>query len=92
MCALSAKLFERAHFTGSFTGANAVDVRVSADEYPTPYNVVYLSEDSAETKKSTRGLTPRLDIFEVEFRYVVLGFRMPRLRSWRQSVRLKALQ
>ena len=37
------KLFERAHFTGSFTHDNAVDVRVSLDEYPTMYNVVYLS-------------------------------------------------
>ena len=40
------KLFSRAHFTGSFTRDNAVDVRVSRDEYPTPYNVVYLSGDS----------------------------------------------
>jgi hypothetical protein len=40
------KLFERAHFTGSFTRYNAVDVRISDDEYPTPYNVVYLSRDS----------------------------------------------
>src|SRR5215470_7873739 len=40
------KLFERAHFTGSFTRDNAVDVRVSLDEYPTPYNVVYLSGGS----------------------------------------------
>jgi len=37
------KLFERAHFTGSFTADNVVDVRVSPDEYPTMYNVVYLS-------------------------------------------------
>ena len=40
------KLFERAHFTGSFTRDNAVDVRVSLDEYPTPYNVVSLSGGS----------------------------------------------
>src|SRR5215472_13117735 len=40
------KLFERAHFTGSFARDNAVDVRVSLDEYPTPYNVVYLSGGS----------------------------------------------
>src|SRR5690349_13614733 len=40
------KLFERAHFAGSFEGVNAVDVRISPDVYPTPYNVVYLSEDS----------------------------------------------
>lgn len=40
------KLFEQAHFTGSFAGDNAVDVRVSPGEYPTPYNVVYLSRDS----------------------------------------------
>jgi hypothetical protein len=40
------KLFEQAHFTGLFTRANAVDVRISLDEYPTPYNVVYLSRDS----------------------------------------------
>jgi hypothetical protein len=40
------KLFEQAHFTGSFTRANAVDVRVSPDDYPTVYNVVYLSRDS----------------------------------------------
>jgi len=40
------KLFEHAHFTGSFARANAVDVRFSLDEYPTPYNVVYLSSDS----------------------------------------------
>ena len=32
------KLFEQAHFTGSFTRANAVDVRVSPDDYPTVYN------------------------------------------------------
>jgi hypothetical protein len=37
------KLFEHAHFTGSFAHDNAVDVRISLDEYPTPYNVVYLS-------------------------------------------------
>ena len=40
------KLFEQAHFTGSFVRDNAVTVRVSPDEYPTPYNVVYLSRDS----------------------------------------------
>jgi hypothetical protein len=40
------KLFERAHFTGSFVSENAVDVRISPGEYPTPYNVVYLSGDS----------------------------------------------
>jgi hypothetical protein len=40
------KLFEQAHFTGSFTRANAVDVRVSPADYPTSYNVVYLSRDS----------------------------------------------
>ncbi|MGH9437701.1 MAG: twin-arginine translocation signal domain-containing protein [Terriglobia bacterium] len=40
------KLFERAHFTGSFTRPNAVDVRISPDDYPTPYNVVYLGKDS----------------------------------------------
>lgn len=40
------KLFERAHFTGSFARANAVEVRLSPDEYPTPYNVVYLSGNS----------------------------------------------
>jgi hypothetical protein len=40
------KLFEHARFTGSFARANAVDVRISLDEYPTPYNVVYLSGDS----------------------------------------------
>jgi hypothetical protein len=40
------KLFEQAHFTGSFTRDNAVDVRISPDTYPTPYNVVYLSGDS----------------------------------------------
>jgi outer membrane protein assembly factor BamB len=37
------KLFEHAHFTGSFARDNAVDVGISLDEYPTPYNVVYLS-------------------------------------------------
>jgi len=38
------KLFEQAHFTGSFVRDNtAVDVRISPGEYPTPYNVVYLS-------------------------------------------------
>ncbi|HEX8800503.1 MAG TPA: hypothetical protein VF772_17925 [Terriglobales bacterium] len=37
------KLFEQAHFTGSFGSENAVDVRISPGEYPTPYNVVYLS-------------------------------------------------
>ena len=40
------KLFERAHFTGSFTHDNTVHVRVSADDYPTMYNVVYLSGGS----------------------------------------------
>jgi hypothetical protein len=40
------KLFEQAHFTGSFTRANSVGVRISLDDYPTPYNVVYLSRDS----------------------------------------------
>lgn len=40
------KLFERAHFTGSFVRENTVDVRISPGEYPTPYNVVYLSRDS----------------------------------------------
>ena len=40
------KLFEQAHFTGSFAGDNTVDVRISPDVYPTPYNVVYLSRDS----------------------------------------------
>jgi hypothetical protein len=40
------KLFEHAHFSGSFARANAVDVRLSLDAYPTPYNVVYLSDDS----------------------------------------------
>lgn len=40
------KLFEQAHFTGSFAGDNAVDVRISPDVYPTPYNVVYRSGDS----------------------------------------------
>jgi hypothetical protein len=40
------KLFEQAHFTGSFVRDNAVNVRVSPDAYPTPYNVVYLSRDS----------------------------------------------
>ena len=40
------KLFERAHFTGSFARDNTVDVRISPDEYPTPYNVVYRSGNS----------------------------------------------
>ena len=40
------KLFEQAHFTGSFIRDNAVGVRISLEEYPTPYNVVYLSGDS----------------------------------------------
>jgi hypothetical protein len=40
------KLFEQAHFTGSFIQDNAVDVRISPDEYPTPYNTVYLSGNS----------------------------------------------
>jgi hypothetical protein len=40
------KLFEHAHFTGSFARDNAVDVRISPDEYPTPYNIVYLSGNS----------------------------------------------
>jgi len=40
------KLFEHADFTGSLTGNNAVDVRTSPDNYPTPYNVVYLGGDS----------------------------------------------
>jgi hypothetical protein len=37
------KLFEHANFTGSFAHDNAVDVHISLDGYPTPYNVVYLS-------------------------------------------------
>src|SRR6516164_1631604 len=40
------KLFAHAHFTGSFVHDNVVNVRVSPDAYPTPYNVVYLSRDS----------------------------------------------
>jgi hypothetical protein len=40
------KLFEQAHFTGSFTRANVVGIRVSPDDYPTVYNVVYLSRGS----------------------------------------------
>ncbi len=40
------KLFEQAHFTGSFTRDNAVDVRISPDDFPTPYNTVYLSGNS----------------------------------------------
>src|SRR5438034_1383379 len=40
------KLCEHAHFTGSFARDNAVNVRISPDEYPTPYNVVYLSGGS----------------------------------------------
>jgi hypothetical protein len=40
------KLFEHAHFTGSFARNNAVHGRISLDEYPTPYNVVYLSAAS----------------------------------------------
>jgi hypothetical protein len=40
------KLFEHAHFTGSFNDDNAVDVRISPDDYPTPYNVVYFSRNS----------------------------------------------
>ena len=40
------KLFEQAHFAGSFTRANAVGVRISPDDYPTPYNVVDLGRDS----------------------------------------------
>ncbi|MEA2767965.1 MAG: hypothetical protein QOD93_927, partial [Acetobacteraceae bacterium] len=40
------KLFEHAHFLGSFIRDNAVNVRVSLDKYPTPYNVVYLSSHS----------------------------------------------
>jgi hypothetical protein len=40
------KLFTQAHFTGSFVHDNAINMRVSPDAYPTPYNVVYLSRDS----------------------------------------------
>jgi hypothetical protein len=40
------KLFTKAKFKGSFEGDNAVEVRVSPDVYLTPYNIVYLSEDS----------------------------------------------
>lgn len=40
------KLFEQAHFTGSFAGDNTVDVKTSTGQYPTPYNVVYLRPDS----------------------------------------------
>lgn len=40
------KLFEQAHFAGALAGANTVDVRVSPDTYPTPYNTVFLSRRS----------------------------------------------
>ena len=40
------KLFEQAHFLGSFVRENTVAVRRSLDEYPTPYNVVYLNRHS----------------------------------------------
>jgi hypothetical protein len=40
------KLFESAEFTGSFAGKNTVGVRVSAEEYPTPYNAVNRSRKS----------------------------------------------
>jgi hypothetical protein len=40
------KLFERAHFTGSFAGANTIEVNTSVEEYPTPYNIVYLNGNS----------------------------------------------
>ena len=40
------KLFDRARFAGSFAQDNAVNVRVSPDDYLTPYNVVYLGADS----------------------------------------------
>ncbi|WP_250456160.1 hypothetical protein [Caballeronia sp. ATUFL_M2_KS44] len=40
-------LFTEARFHGSFVqGGNAVDVRVSPDDYLTPYNVVYLDADA----------------------------------------------
>jgi hypothetical protein len=39
-------LFTEAKFKGSFKGDNDVQVRPSAAEYPTPYNIVYLSKDS----------------------------------------------
>src|ERR1700745_126738 len=40
------KLFERAHFAGSFERDNTVDVRISLGEYPTPYNVVYFNPEA----------------------------------------------
>jgi hypothetical protein len=40
------KLFEQAHFTGSFANGNIIGTRISAGEYPTPYNVVYLNPDA----------------------------------------------
>ena len=40
------KLFEKAHFLGSFVRENTVAVRRSLDDYPTPYNVVYLNRHS----------------------------------------------
>ncbi len=36
-------LFDQVNFHGSFAGDNMVNVRISPDDYPTPYNVVYLS-------------------------------------------------
>src|SRR6185503_14734128 len=40
------KLFPEAQFTGSFQHHNAVDIRVSPDNYLTPYNVVHLTADT----------------------------------------------
>jgi hypothetical protein len=40
------KLFSRAHFNGSFIRENVVNARGSRDDYPTPYNVIYMSADS----------------------------------------------
>jgi hypothetical protein len=39
------KVFEQAHFAGSYDGNNEVAVRTAPATYPTTYNMVYLSPD-----------------------------------------------
>lgn len=40
------KLFEEFSFPGSFSGGNDATIRISPDDFLTPYNVVYLDEDN----------------------------------------------
>ena len=70
------KLFEQAHFTGSFVRDNAVDVRISLDEYPTPYNVVYLSatrSSFSEAPTETEAALVRLSRGSIRRRFKPCG-------------------